>query len=262
MADTYIDILETKIYGRFARDQMAAILIGLVPDLDAAVKFAVVQQETADKAMAEVIARKVQDAPALKPADVTEEARDVILRFGSHLNTLKGRPVDSKAFFRGEAPSVIARRRLTKLSGALAHILDEYPKHKAKIRDADYWQDELTAAHDKVQALEKQQRSIKLDQALLTPDLAAAREKWLVTYNANKDLVRGVLGHAGKPELLQLIFDDLAEVHRAPGVSDEPPPAEDGKKVATAEKKPEAEPKPAPAEAKPAPAEEKPAPTA
>ena len=54
---------------------------------------------------------------------------------------------------------------------------------------------------------------------------AAVAVLWLATYGANKLLIRGLLAHYGKPELLPLIFDDLAEVHRISGVSDaEPPP--------------------------------------
>jgi hypothetical protein len=50
--------------------------------------------------------------------------------------------------------------------------------------------------------------------------VAAQRERWLAVYNANKLLIRGLLAHAGKTELMPLVFDDLAEVHRAAGVSD------------------------------------------
>ncbi|MEO5725621.1 MAG: hypothetical protein ABI134_31045 [Byssovorax sp.] len=37
--------------------------------------------------------------------------------------------------------------------------------------------------------------------------------------------MRGLLAHIGKPELLPLIFDDLAEIHRVSGVADDAPPA-------------------------------------
>ncbi|AUX45926.1 uncharacterized protein SOCE26_074280 [Sorangium cellulosum] len=56
--------------------------------------------------------------------------------------------------------------------------------------------------------------------------MSTAREAWLGVYNANKNLVRGLLAHLGKPELLPLIFDDLAEVHRTSGVSDALPPGQ------------------------------------
>ena len=224
MADEYIDPFETQLYGKFAREQMAEVCLGRVPALDAMVRFAIHTQEVADAAMATVIANAPKPATVVDAAKVTSEAADVLIRFGSHLESLKGRPVDVKKVFRGDAPSVLGRRRLTKLTGGLAHVLDEARKHEDKIRDAAYWIGELTEAHTSLEALEKQQRASKVAQVDLGPEVAAQRELWLATYGANKHLIRGLLAHIHKPELLPLIFDDLAEVHRVSGVSDEPPP--------------------------------------
>lgn len=222
MADPYIDPFETKIYGKFAREQMTAVLTGLVPGLDDMIAFAIGAQLKADHAMSDILDRQPKP-PVLDSAAVLDEARDVIVRFGAHLESIKGRPVDPKLFFRGEAPSIIARRRLTKLAAALGHIVDEFEKHKSKIRDQAHWHAELSKAFEDLSALEKQQRAARVEKIVLGPEVAAGREAWLAVYNANKNLVRGLLGHAGKPELLPLIFDDLAEVHRAAGVTDEAP---------------------------------------
>ena len=224
MADEYIDPFETQLYGKFAREQMAEVCIGRVPALDAMVRFAIDTQTTADAAMATVIANAPKPATVVDAARVTTDAGDVLIRFGSHLESLKGRPVDVKKVFRGDAPSVLGRRRLTKLTGGLAHVLDEARKHEAKIRDAAYWIGELAEAHANLEALEKQQRASKVAQVDLGPEVAAQRELWLAAYNTNKHLIRGLLAHSHKPELLPLIFDDLAEVHRVSGVSDEVPP--------------------------------------
>ena len=123
--------------------------------------------------------------------------------------------------YRGDAPSVLARRRLTKLSAGLGHVLSEARTHRAAIRDADHWIGELESAETNLEALERQQRASRVAQVDLGPEVAAQRELWLATYNANKQLIRGLLAHVGKPELLPLIFDDLAEIHRAAGVTDE-----------------------------------------
>jgi hypothetical protein len=226
MADPYIDPFETQLYGKFAREQMADVCLGKIPALDKMVHFAIDAQLTADKAMAEVIAKAPKPAAAVDPAAVIAEAGDVLVRFGSHVDSLKGRPVDPKVFFRGDAPSALARRRLTKLTAGVGHILEEAKKSKAKIRDAAYWVGELEEVHGKLEALEKQQRASKVAQVEMGPEVAAQRELWLTTYGGNKQLVRGLLAHYGKPELLALIFDDLAEVHRVSGVSDAVPPAE------------------------------------
>jgi hypothetical protein len=223
MADPYIDAFETKVYGKFAREQMVAVLNGLVPALDDMLEFAIGAQLKADQSMSDVLDRQPKPTQ-LDSAAVIDEARDVIVRFGSHLDSLKGRPVDPKLFFRGEAPSIIARRRLTKLAAALGHIVDEFPKHQDKIRDGAHWLKDLKAAFEDLSALEKQQRAARVEKVVVGPEVATAREAWLVVYNANKSLVRGLLLHAGKVELLPLIFDDLAEVHRVAGVTDEAPP--------------------------------------
>lgn len=223
MADPYIDPFETKVYGKFAREQMATVLKGLVPDLDAMVDYAITTQGKADQAMTDLLDRQPKP-PVLDANAILDEARDVIVRFGAHLESLKGRPVDPKLFFRGEAPSILARRRLTKLAAAFGHVVDEFEKYKDKIRDQAHWRTELKKAFEDLTALEKQQRATRVEKVVLAPEVAAGREAWLVVYNANKNLVRGHLGHAGKPELLPLIFDDLAEIHRVSGVSDEPPP--------------------------------------
>ncbi len=224
MADPHINPFETKVYGKFTREQMAVVLSGLVPGLDKMVEFAIAEQGKADQTMADLLDRQPKP-PVLDAEAIIDEARDVVVRFGAHIDSLKGHPVDAKLFFRGDAPSVLARRRLTKLAAALGHIVDEFEKHKDKIRDQAHWRTELKKAFEDLSALETQQRALRVEKVVLGPEVAAGRDVWLGIYNANKNLVRGLLGHAGKPELLPLIFDDLAEVHRVSGVSDELPPA-------------------------------------
>ncbi|WP_437499971.1 hypothetical protein [Sorangium sp. So ce1099] len=226
MADPYIDPFETKIYGKFAREQMAAVLMGKLPALDGMVEFAIGKQLMADQAIAGVLDRHPKPAPELDSAEVLEEARDVIVRFGSYLDSLKGRPIDPRLFFRGEMPSVLARRRLTKLTAAVGHIADELERQREKVRGADAWLAELREVHEKLGIVERQQRATRVERLELGPEVSTAREAWLAVYNANKSLARGLLAHLGKPELLPLIFDDLAEVHRASGVSDALPPGQ------------------------------------
>ena len=221
MADSYIDPFETQLYGKFAREQMAEVCIGRVAALDAMVRFSIETQAAADAAMARVIANAPTPLTAIDAEQVTAEAADVLVRFGSHLDSLKGKPVAVSQVYRGDAPSVLARRRLTKLSAGLGHVLSEARIHQEKIRDAAHWIGELEAAHTNLQALERQQRASKVAQVDLGPEVSTQRELWLATYSANKHLIRGLLAHIGKPELLPLIFDDLAETHRVSGVTDE-----------------------------------------
>jgi hypothetical protein len=223
MADPYIDQFETLIYGKHARDHMERVCLGRIKELDGAVKFAVAQQAQADAAIKAVLDKQPTQASQEDAVATLEEARDTVVRFGNYLNSLKGYPVSHKVFFRNENPSEVARKRLVKLAAAIAHIVDEIPKQDA-ITDPT-WLKDFKSIHKKLEAVKSAQQSSKLEKADLGPEVAAQREKWLAVYGANKLLIRGVLAHAGKPELLPLIFDDLAEVHRAAGVSDAEPPA-------------------------------------
>jgi hypothetical protein len=220
--DNYIDQYETLIYGKFACEQMRAVCLGKVKELDGMVKFAVARQEEADDAMKAVLDRQPRRETVDDPAAALAEGRDVIVRFGSHLDSLKGRPVDPATFFQGEAPSTMARRRITKLVAAVGHLIEELNRNKSKVREYKMWHEELSAAHAKLSNVEIQQRSRKVDQILLAPDVAGARIAWLGTYTANKALIRGLLLHLGKLELMPHIFDDLAETQRASGVTPDP----------------------------------------
>ena len=225
MADEYIDQFETRVYGSYCREQMADVCLGRIPALDATVQFAIAEQGRVDAEMTSVLARQPVAPPALTEAEAVAVARDAITRFGSYIGSLKGRPLDQKRFFRGVAPSVVARLRLTKLSGMVKHLAGELVAAGDATRDAS-WIAELNEAQAQLSALERAHRSAKVERVDLSPEVAAARDRWLVVYSANKSLIRGFLGHLGKPELLPLIFDDLAEVQRAPGVTpDKAPPA-------------------------------------
>ncbi len=223
MADPYIDPFETQLYGKFAREQMAEVCRGKVREFDKMVHFAIAAQQGADNVMAEALARQPGADDGVHSAEVIAEAGDVLVRFGYFLESLKGRPVDPRDFFGSDPPSVLARRRLNKLGAGVGKVLEETRRHAAKIRDVDHWIGELEEVHGKLQTLERQRQASKLSRAEISPEVEAARQKWLEIYNANKHLIRGLLDDVGKPELLPLIFDDLADVHQVIGVSDELP---------------------------------------
>lgn len=221
MADPYIDQFETIMYGSYARGQMEKVCLGRVPKLDSTVHFAIEQQTGADTAMKAALDKQPVPVAVQNAAAVVEEGRDMLIRFGSYLGSLKGHPLPLKLFFRGERPSDAARRRLVKLVAIVEHIRDEIPKHAA-ITDPT-WAADFQDVAAKLLAVKTATQDAKVEKVDLGPEVAAERERWLTVYNANKHLIRGLLTHAGKPELMPLIFDDLAEIHRVPGVSDSPP---------------------------------------
>lgn len=221
MADPHIDQFETLVYGEHACDQMKKVCLGRIPELDGMVLFAVARQEQANAAMKAALDAHPKPPAAADAAAVLEEARDTLVRFASYIQSLKGHPIPLSTFFRNENPSVVARRRLVKLAAVVAHIAGEIPKHPA-ITDPT-WLADFTALSQKLAALKETKQGAKLLQVDLGPEVAAQREKWLAVYSANKHLLRGLFAHAGKPDLLPLVFDDLAEVHRVSGVSDDLP---------------------------------------
>lgn len=223
MADAYIDQFETQVYGKFAREQMAGVCLGRIEALDGMITYAISAQEKADATMKEALDQRPEPPTEVDGEAVLGEARDTLVRFGNYLESLRGYPLPLSTFFGADSPSVAARRRLTKLVGRVGVIVDEIVKAGDVIRDPT-WLTEFQALDEQLRALQNQRRSAAVDQAL-APEVAAAREAWLAVYGANKHLIRGFLGHFGKPELLPLIFDDLAEVHQAKGVSDGPAPA-------------------------------------
>lgn len=225
MADPYIDQSETQIYGLFAREQMAAVCLGKIPALDGMVQFAIQTQAEADAAMKLVLDQQPQ-VVVMDSAVILEDARDLITRFGSYIGSLKGHPLDPKDYFGSEQPSVVARRRIVKLVDAMKRIHDRLTIDQAKAAGSAEWLADIAEVHQKLSALEKNQRAAKVEKIDVAPDVAAERLRWLAVYNANKLLIEGLLLHLGKLELMPLIFDDLAETHRVKGVSDkDAPPA-------------------------------------
>ena len=226
MADSYIDPWETQPYGKFACEQMKDVCVGMIPDLDDAVSFAISTQKAANASMKKVLDNQPKRTTLVDAAAAVDGARDVLVRFGKHLESHKTGSIDPSLFFRGEAPSIIARRRIVKLVASVGHVADTLAEHKANVRESALWLKELRDAHEAIATAEKQQRASKVEQVDLGPEVATERLRWLDVYTANKALITGVLRHAGKLQLLPLIFDDLAETHRAAGVSDaEPAPA-------------------------------------
>ncbi len=211
MADTYIDAFETIIYGSHARKMIQKHVLGVEAGFDGALHFVLTTQEKVDKQMSEIVAK----LPVARGDDVSlDNAKDTLVRFGSWIESIKGRPLDKRKFFGTAAPSAVAGRRGTKLVGALALAVEQlrpYATGDHAVTGAAAWLDELTAAHQAAEQRFSEKLDARLAQAMTAPELQAAREQWLATYTANKRLVEGVLRHVDKVDLLPIIFDDLAE---------------------------------------------------
>lgn len=231
MTDTYIDQHEPLSYGPFAVTQIKAHVIGLEPAIDGALGAIVGRLTSAGEAMQKALSKAgdvdgTTYASGKADADPVGAARDVMRRVVRYAESRPDGDALAAKILDGEALSTVIRRRPAKLLGALQHAIDTVGANKAKLAEHKAWTAELTAAHLALGALDKKVRTSRIGRRAMTPEVKAAREAWLVVYGAAKLIVEGVLRLQGKVALLPEIFDDLAEVHRAPGVTDGGAPAE------------------------------------
>ena len=230
MADPSIDNQETLSYGDFAAAQIAALLVGLDPAFDGALTAAAARITAATDAMRAALQKAGQiDVVTYKPqdgaADPVADARDVLRRFVSYADSRAGGHAIVKKVLGGEAPSTVLRRRPTKLAGVLGQALEVIAQHQAELPEHAQWAAAIGGAKGALDDLNKSVRQSRTERRDATPEVAAARAEWLKVYGAAKLVAEGVLRYRDKVALLPEVFDDLAEVHRAPGVSDEAPAA-------------------------------------
>lgn len=223
VADTYIDLFETIIYGELACTEMRTRVMPLHPAWASAVERCIELQEAANANVKAIIAQlpgfKVDEAEI---ASVT----DTIVRFGAWLHSLKGRPLDPARFFGSAPPSDVARQRFSKLTGHLERMIHELAPHAEGgggtfIEGANGRLAELREAHAVALRIREAQRAALEARKTLGPLANAARAAWLRTYVANKRLIEGILRHHNREALMPLIFDDLAETQRSKVDSDE-----------------------------------------
>lgn len=217
MADGHIDAFETLIYGRLSCIEMRQVVLPLSARWAAAVEYCIELQETANARMEAAIARI--SGPRVDKDEVAKVS-DTFVRFGSWLDSLEDRPLDPAMFFGREAPSVVGRERLSKLTGHLERMINtllpyaEGPED-GRIEGAASWLRQLRAAHAIAVRNRDAQRDAQKARQDFGPEVEQARQAWLETYVANKAVVEGILRHHGKLALKSFIFDDLAEVQRS-----------------------------------------------
>lgn len=230
MADTYIDVFETAIYGKLATQEMRTRVMPLHASWASAVERGIALQDAANARMEAIIGQMTDFR--VDPREI-EEVTDTIVRFGAWIDSLKGRPLDPVLFFSGAVPSTVARRRLSKLTGHLEHMITQLTpfaegEESRRIEGAASRLAELRAAHAIAMRNRDAQRAASETQKTLAPEAEQARQTWLSTYVANKRLIEGILRHHGLETFMPLIFDDLAETQRTKAAPGAPDPLVDG----------------------------------
>jgi hypothetical protein len=145
----------------------------------------------------------------------------VLRRLVSYIESQPGGARIRQLLIGRKTTSSATRLRPSKLLGVLAHALTVLDQEQDNLPEATQRMAEVSAAHAALEALDRQVRGGRAGQRQMTPEVRTARENWLTIYGALKLLVESVLRLRGQTARLPEIFDDLAEIHRAPGVSEE-----------------------------------------
>jgi hypothetical protein len=212
MADTYIAPGETVVYGEYCREQMRDEVLPLLEECAGIVGLCIARQKEADEKMAAVLARV--PAPVVDGTDPVEETRDFIQRFAGYVSSIKGHPVPLSVFFGRDVPSKVARRRALKLVATMKVLSEKLTANAAKMPGSSLWLEELEELRPRLDAYERSQRAQRTAVVDVRPELAEARDAWLEVYAVNKHAIESVLMLAKKTHLMDVIFDDLAEVQR------------------------------------------------
>lgn len=227
MSDRHIDYQETQSYGPFAVNQIQQIVVPLDRTYKSALKSVCTRLTDATGAVAEHLhATSAIDVATYKRAagepDPVAGARDVLRRLLRYAQSRPGGDALAAKLVPGGSLTDVARYRPTKLLGVLSHAADAVPRYKAQLPEHKRWVAELTEAREALDGLHSAVRRTRSERRAATPELQAARAEWLKVYGAAKLLVESVLRLHDRTGMLPEVFDDLAEVHRAPGVTDEP----------------------------------------
>lgn len=228
MADHFIDYDETRVYGDYAVEQIALLVVGRVRELDAALAHVSHALRVAtDAVAAHLYAARARDvayhAQVARREAPLAEARDVLTRFAKHLEAHRAGSVAYGAFF-VEPAATLGRRGPHRLLAALDHVLGSLDEHQREVRDLEHWRGEILQARGGLEAVLAEDRAIRARE-VSGEGLEAARAHWLTVYAAAKHLVQSVFLLSASSLDLDEVFDDLADVHHAEGVIDDAPPA-------------------------------------
>jgi len=228
VADTYIDQFETIAYGEFASRQIARMVLGMVPAFDGAIEHATKELSAATNAMEKALAKSASVTKATYRDDeenggVVQRARETLRRAVRFVQSREDSDAIVAQMLQGMSLTSVLKQRPAKLPAKLQHAASVITKNKAVISEHAEWAKKLNAAAKEVSELNEQVRDARASAREMTPEVAAARTEWLLRYRVAKLVVEAALASAGKLHVMPEVFDDLAETHRAPGVSDSKP---------------------------------------
>ena len=230
MADAYIDQFETQSYGPFAVSQVESLVLGLDPNYLTVLKHLCGRVTERTEAMADLLKRvdahvevtyKSADGEEAPGAEAVATRRTLV----SYAGARDDGDASCASILNGRTITAVSKLRPARLPEVLDTALKAVQKHKDDLPEHAAWIKRLRASHEAVTDLNTRVRASRSARREMTPEVAAARESWLVAYGSLKLAVESALKLHGKLRLMPEVFDDLAEIHRASGVSDgETPP--------------------------------------
>jgi hypothetical protein len=229
MADTYIDQQETLGYGAFAVKQIKALVVGVDPEFDDALHLVATRLGKVTKAMEKALEKAgtlestTFSGAASAGKDPIATARELLGKLVKYAESRDDGEAIASDILGRETLTTIKRRRPSKLLHALENASRGVDKHKAALPEHAKWAADLSGAHSDLATLDSAVRTSRQARRAMTPEVAVARLKWLKVYGAAKLIVEGVLKLADLTDRMPDVFDDLAEVHRVAGVSDDAP---------------------------------------
>jgi|GEM_PF-1044157 len=228
MSDPYIDQFEAVGYGRFTCAQIQSLVVGMNAAYDKALEHTAARLQEATDVLAQALAKTAEHklityTQAERGDDPVGRAHDVLTRVYRYAQSRPGGEAIAASILNGEGLTTVKRRRPAKLVVALDHAIAQVEEHKKSLDEYKSWRTELAAARDALKALDADVRKTRIERRQMTPEVQAARAAWLKTYAAAKLIVEGVLKLHDRASLIPEVFDDLAESHRVPGVTDDAP---------------------------------------
>jgi hypothetical protein len=230
MADRYIDQYEVLGYGAFSSNQLREMVLPLDPVFAVPVQFFITTLDGHVQRMSKLLGQAgLINKITYKGVEGTEhdhlsEARDVVRRLVSYADSARGFSHLSAKLLGGKALGTVMKLRATKLVGAISTALNALDHGGKELPEYQARREELVKAREDLESLDHSVRSARQQKKAMSPEIIAEREAFLVSYTAAKHLVRSILTLKDRLDLLDDVFDDLAEIHKVAGVKDDAPP--------------------------------------
>ncbi|MBI5479462.1 MAG: hypothetical protein HY906_11425, partial [Deltaproteobacteria bacterium] len=207
MADRYIDLDETQIYGPYSAKMIRRFAVGQIPAFDAGMYHVAgeIEHGTAE------IKRRIEASRAAGAAiregaggkgPVLDRGIRYLGRFSTHLDSEPKGQSDRRTFFPEDGTAGGVGRSAARVLIAIGRIEEQLAKPECRATSKAEWLAEATALRAELTPVVEHSSNARTERTTATPELEAVRQAWLHTYVAAKCGVECVLRLAGKLHLM------------------------------------------------------------